>query len=47
MGGDIQGTELELELAAFAEMLRSIRGLDSFTPADLQEELLSVRRPLS
>jgi hypothetical protein len=47
MGGDIQGTELELELAAFAEMLRSIRGIDSFTPADLQQELLSVRRPLS
>jgi hypothetical protein len=47
MGGDISGTELELELAAFAEMLRIIRGLDSFTPADLQEELLSVRRPLS
>lgn len=47
MGGDISGTELELELAAFAEMLRLIRGLDSFTPADLQDELLSVRRPLS
>ena len=44
MGGDISGTELELELAAFAEMLRSIRGLDSYTPADLQEELLSARR---
>lgn len=46
-GGDISGTELELELAAFAEMLRIIRGLDSFTPADLQDELLSARRPLS
>jgi hypothetical protein len=47
MGGEISATELELELAAFAEMLRSIRGIDSFTPADLQQELLSVRRPLS
>lgn len=44
MGGDISGTELELELAAFAEMLSSIRGLNSFTPADLQDELLSARR---
>lgn len=47
MGGEITGTELEMELAAFAEMLRSIRQLDSFTPADLQDELLSARRPLS
>jgi hypothetical protein len=47
MGGEISGTELEMELAAFAEMLRLIRGLDSFTPADLQDELLSARRPLS
>ena len=47
MGGDISATEMELELAAFSEMLRIIRGIDSFTPADLQEELLSVRRPLS
>jgi len=44
MGGEISTRELELELAAFAEMLRSIRGLDSYTPAELQEELLSVRR---
>jgi hypothetical protein len=44
MGGDISATELELELAAFAEMLRSIRQLDSYTPADLQAELLSARR---
>jgi hypothetical protein len=44
MGGEISATELELELAAFAEMLRSIRGLDSYTPADLQDELLSARR---
>ena len=47
MGGEISGTELEMELAAFAEMLRLVRGLDSFTPADLQDELLSARRPLS
>ena len=47
MGGDIPGADLELELAAFAEMLRSIRGLDSYTPAELQDELLSARRPLS
>jgi hypothetical protein len=44
MGGEISASELELELAAFAEMLRSIRGLDSYTPAELQEELLSARR---
>jgi hypothetical protein len=44
MGGNISATELELELAAFAEMLRSIRQLDSFSPADLQAELLSARR---
>jgi hypothetical protein len=44
MGGEISVSELELELAAFAEMLRSIRRLDSYTPAELQEELLSARR---
>jgi hypothetical protein len=44
MGGDISATELELELAAFAQMLLSIRQLDSYTPADLQAELLSARR---
>ena len=44
MGGEISASELELELAAFAEMLRSIRGLDSYTPAELLEELLSARR---
>ena len=47
MGGDISTHELELELAAYAEMLRQIRGLESYTPADLQDELLSARRPLS
>ena len=44
MGGNISGTELDLELAAFAEMLRVIRGINSFTPADLQDELLFARR---
>ena len=44
MGGEISATDMELELAAFAEMLRSIRVLNSYTPADLQEELLSARR---
>jgi hypothetical protein len=37
-------TELELELAALAEMVRSIRRVESYSPADLQAELLSVRR---
>ena len=44
MGGEISASDLELEMAAFAEMLRSIRGLDSYTPADLQKELLTDRR---
>ena len=44
MGGEITANELELELAAFAEMLRSIRQLDTYTPAELQAELLSARR---
>lgn len=44
MGGEISTHELELELAAFAQMLCSIRELDSYTPADLQAELLSARR---
>jgi hypothetical protein len=37
-------TELELELAALAEMVRTLRRLQSYTPADLQKELLSARR---
>jgi hypothetical protein len=36
--------ELELELAALAEMVRTLRRLQSYTPADLQKELLSARR---
>jgi len=48
MGGDITASELELEMAAFAEMLRAIRELPagSFGPADLQAELTSDRRRL-
>jgi hypothetical protein len=33
--------ELEGEMAALAEMVRVVRGLEEFTPADLQRELLS------
>jgi len=39
---EISANELELEMAAFAEMLRAIRGLRSFGPADLQAELMSA-----
>jgi hypothetical protein len=42
---ELTAAELELETAALAEMFRSIRGLESYSPADLQAELLSVRRP--
>jgi hypothetical protein len=41
---EISANELELELAAFAEMLRTIRGLAAFSPADLQAELMSAHR---
>jgi hypothetical protein len=41
---EISASELELEMAAFAEMLRTIRGLRSFGPADLQAELMSAHR---
>ena len=41
---ELTATELELETAALAEMFRSIRGLESYSPADLQAELSSVRR---
>lgn len=40
---ELTATELELETAALAEMFRAVRGVQSFTPADLQAELLSVR----
>ena len=42
--GEFTASELELEAAALAEMFREIRGLHSYSPADLQEELLSARR---
>jgi hypothetical protein len=43
-GAELTTTELEGELAALAEMIRAIRGIKSYTPADLQAELLSARR---
>lgn len=45
MGEPLSQSELELEMAALAEMIRQVRGVERFTPADLQAELLSVRRP--
>jgi hypothetical protein len=41
---ELTTTELELELAGFAEMIRAVRGLKSYSPAELQAELLSARR---
>jgi hypothetical protein len=41
---ELTAAELELETAALAEMFRAIRGLQSYSPADLQAELSSVRR---
>jgi hypothetical protein len=41
---ELTATELELETAALAEMFRTIRGLESYSPADLQAELSSARR---
>jgi hypothetical protein len=43
-GRELTGEELELELAALAQMVGTIRQLDDYTPADLQAELLSARR---
>ena len=47
--GEISASELEGEMAAFAEMLRAIRGLPAGTygPAEFQAELMSDRRWLS
>jgi len=42
--GELTTSEMELEMAALAEMFRAIRGLDSYSPADLQAELSSDRR---
>jgi hypothetical protein len=44
MGEPLSHKELESELAALAEMVRQVRGLESFTPAQLQAELLTDRR---
>lgn len=42
---ELTASELELETAALAEMFRAIRQLQSYSPADLQAELMSARRP--
>lgn len=42
--GDLTIAEMELEIPALAEMFRSVRELAAYPPAELQEELLSVRR---
>ena len=44
LGEQFTHRELESELAALAEMIRTIRGAETFTPADLQRELLSGPR---
>ena len=41
---ELTAAELELETAALAEMFRTIRGLESYSPADLQAELSSAIR---
>jgi hypothetical protein len=41
---ELTAAELELETAALAEMFRTIRGLESYSPADLQAELSSALR---
>jgi hypothetical protein len=41
---ELTAAELELETAALAEMFRTIRGLESYSPADLQQELSSAHR---
>ena len=43
MGEELSQRELEAEMAALAEMIGQIRGLPTFTPAQLQAELLSDR----
>jgi hypothetical protein len=40
----LTGAELELEIPALAEMVRSIRGLEVYTSAELKAELLSAGR---
>jgi len=41
MGEPFTQSELEMEMAALAEMIRRIRGLEAYGPAELQSELLS------
>jgi hypothetical protein len=43
MGEQFTQSELELELAAIAEMIRQVRGVTSYGPGELQQELLSDR----
>jgi hypothetical protein len=43
----LMADELEGELPALAEMIRVVRGLEVFTPAELEQELLSGSRPES
>lgn len=40
---EMSAADLELEAAALAEMVREVRGLERYSPADLQAELLSDR----
>jgi hypothetical protein len=47
LGEAFTQAELEMELAALSEMIRRIRGLDQYGPAELQSELLSDRLPRS
>jgi hypothetical protein len=41
MGEQLTQADLEVELAALAEMIRRVRGVNTFGPAELQAELLS------
>jgi hypothetical protein len=43
----LRADELEGELPSLAEMIRVVRGLEVFTPAELEQELLSGSRPES
>jgi hypothetical protein len=44
MGEQFTQAELELELAALAEMIRQVRGVKGYGPGELQQELLSDRQ---
>jgi hypothetical protein len=45
LGEPFTQAELELELAALSEMIRQIRRLEQYGPAELQAELLSGHQP--